>query len=100
MSTQTPTDTCPHCGGANYSTVHSCHWCGSWLRHGPAYVQPRPYSCGLCGSHLPPQIVQKMKPVGWVVLVLGLGFCFVGALLSLLCIEERRVCPACGGAVG
>ncbi len=65
-----------------------------------APVQPRPYSCPLCGSHAAPRVVQRMKPAGWVVLLLGLAFCFVGALLSLLCIEKRSVCPACGGEVG
>ena len=64
----------------------------------PPQVAPmyQAYLCPYCGSPHPPQIVKRLGPLGWVVLVLGLFFCLVGSLFCLLFIEEHRVCPSCG----
>lgn len=52
--------------------------------------------CPACGAAVAPQVVKRMGGIGWVVLLLGLLFCLVGALFSLFFIEEHAVCPACG----
>ena len=62
----------------------------------PSGAVPSAYTCPQCGSPFPPQIVKKLSRLGWVIFVVGLLFCLVGSLFSLLCFEEKKVCPSCG----
>jgi hypothetical protein len=63
------------------------------------YALPQPYACRFCGSPHPPQVVKRLSAAGWVVLVIGIFFCLVGALIALAFVEEKRVCPSCGSTL-
>src|ERR1051326_1917297 len=101
---------CPHCGNINRPTDIQCLKCGVRLATttplAPIYAPPPPpsspeqyYRCPYCGSHFPPQIIQKISTVGWVVFIFGLLFCLIGAFFSLLFKEEVRICPSCKGHI-
>jgi hypothetical protein len=57
------------------------------------------YRCRFCGSPYPPVIVKRLGVGGWIVLVVGLFFCLVGALVAFACMNEYRVCPSCGNTL-
>jgi hypothetical protein len=43
--------------------------------------------------------VQKISTFGWIVFIIGLFFCLIGAFFSLLFKEEVRICPSCKGHI-
>lgn len=63
------------------------------------YAPYQPYACRFCGSPYPPVIVKRLGVGGWIVLVIGLLFCLVGALVAFACMNEYRVCPSCGSTL-
>src|SRR5947209_2283679 len=99
---------CPHCGNFNNSTDTQCLKCGTRLAttqplpsvyQAPLSAPPQYYRCPYCSSNFPPQIIQKISAFGWIVFVVGLLFCLIGAFFSLLFKEEVRVCPSCRGHI-
>jgi DNA-directed RNA polymerase subunit RPC12/RpoP len=90
---------CPSCGQGVMPGHTLCMNCGNNLLLALPNVQLPPYRCPHCGTTHPPQIVKRLTTTGWVILILGLLFLFIGALLALFFIEERRVCPICGVTV-
>lgn len=68
-------------------------------RYGPkpsGGTMPSEFRCPKCGTNVPPQIVKSLSTTGWLVLLLGLLFCFVGALFAMFFMEEKSKCPLCG----
>jgi DNA-directed RNA polymerase subunit RPC12/RpoP len=110
---------CPNCSAAlrvsDEKNSVDCTYCGTHViirEHSPLTIAPQPttvihqyappvarYTCPLCGSPHPPQILKRVSALGWVIFVFGLPFFIVGCLLGLLFKKEVRVCPSCKGTL-
>lgn len=59
------------------------------------------FTCPFCGSHEPPDDVEKVSAVGWVLFaILCVVLCFPLCWIGLLIKETTRVCSECGTRIG